>query len=432
MTTEPVSTLTYAVPRVQGQSPQARWWTGLVRRLVWCVLGMIGVSLLIGVAAMGMRLAMFWVGPVVVLLVLITSYAAQRIRRRRSAVIVSYLDQAVRANYPLSQWLFAAAQSERGAIRRRLLRLVDGLRLGVDVADALELSVPEATRRQIAVVRAAERAGRLRQGLSRLVRDERRNPADDVATRGMAMAYPLVVTLMLLGVMGLVMIFVIPKFELILLDFNLTMPWVSRLMLDVARILAMPLGLVAVVMFILVIGKAFEGMFFVIPDTSPPWRRVTDWLAWVTPIWRTQLRSQQLADLCDATAAGLDNGLPFDRALSSASCAATNGVLRRRVERWRAHLESGQEIHQAARGAAMPALMVGMLATAKQAAHTADVMRFLARYYESRFSRTRAVLHGAIIPIMVLVAGAFVLLVMLGLYTPMIEMADMLSIEFVP
>src|SRR5690606_23746688 len=135
------------------------------------------------------------------------------------------------------QWLFAAAQSERGAIRRRLLRLVDALRLGVDVADALELSVPEATRRQIAVVRAAESAGRLRQGLSRLVRDERRNPADDVATRGMAMAYPLVVTLMLLGVMGLVMIFVIPKFELILLDFNLTMPWVSRLMLDVARIL---------------------------------------------------------------------------------------------------------------------------------------------------------------------------------------------------
>jgi type IV pilus assembly protein PilC len=118
--------------------------------------------------------------------------------------------------------------------------------------------------------------------------------------------------------------------------------------------------------------------------------------------------------------------------LADASSTATNSVLRRRVEHWRALLESGQDIHHAARAAAMPALMVGMLATANQAAHSADILRFLARYYETRFSRIRALIHGAVIPIMVLIAGALVLLVMAGLFMPMVDMINSLAIDYVP
>lgn len=430
--TEPVTTLSYAAPKVVGRSPRARWWLGLLRRLVWCILGMIGVSMLVGLVSLGSRLLMFWTGPAVVILLLITSYSAQRIRRWRAVVILSYLEQAVRANYPISQWLLAAAQSEKGAVRRRLLRLIDALRMGVDLADAVELTVLEATRRQVAVIRSAERAGRLRDGLSRLVRDERRLPPDDITTCSMVVAYPMVVTLLLVGAVGLLMIFVIPKYQQMLLDFGVAMPWASRMVIEVARTVGLPIWVIAVVMFVLVIGRAFEAMFFVIPQTLPPWWRITDRLSWFLPIWRAPSRWRQLADLCDATAAGLQSGLPFERALADASSTATNSVLRRRVKHWGELLESGQNIHHAARAAAMPALMVGMLATANQAAQAADVLRFLARYYETRFSRIRSMIHGAVIPVMVLVAGALVLLVMAGLFMPMVDLINMMEIDYFP
>lgn len=254
------------------------------------------------------------------------------------------------------------------------------------------------------------------------------NPLEDIATRGMAVTYPLVITLFLIGVMAFWMIFIIPMYESILTDFNLQIPWASVVMLKMMRVLGMPLGVIAGVMFILVIGRAFEGMFLVIPDLAPPWRRFTDRLAWFVPIWRTRVRSRQLADLCDATATGLDNGLPFDQALREASCVATNRVLNERVRQWETLLAAGQDIHESARQAAMPALMVGMLATATQATHAADVLRFLARYYETRFSRMRAILQGAVIPTVVLIAGAFVLLAVLGMLMPLIDMVDLLSI----
>src|SRR5690606_4254558 len=111
---------------------------------------LIAVGGLLGLISAGSQLIMFWTAPGVILLLLIASLGAQRVRKRRAAIVVSYVEQAVRMNYPLAQWLYAAAQAERGVIRRRLLSVLDILNAGVDVADAIEQSLYEATRRQIA------------------------------------------------------------------------------------------------------------------------------------------------------------------------------------------------------------------------------------------------------------------------------------------
>ena len=49
----------------------------------------------------------------------------------------------------------------------------------------------------------------------------------------------------------------------------------------------------------------------------------------------------------------------------------------------------------------MPGLVVEMLVPATSGEQVADVFDFLARYYDSRFSRTRLLLRGAVIPLTV-------------------------------
>jgi len=87
----------------------------------------------------------------------------------------------------------------------------------------------------------------------------------------------------------------------------------------------------------------------------------------------------------------------------------------------------GQSLSDAARSAGMPALLTGMLATVHGSDDLANVMAFLGRHYEYRFSRLSEVLRAAAIPCFVFTVGAMVLLVELSVFQPMIAMNSVLS-----
>src|SRR4051812_47055353 len=76
------------------------------------------------------------------------SRIAQMIRRRRAAMTVAYLEQAVRLNLPISSMLRAAQQSERGTLNLRLVQLRDLIDSGYPVGLALESAVPEVPERE--------------------------------------------------------------------------------------------------------------------------------------------------------------------------------------------------------------------------------------------------------------------------------------------
>ena len=93
---------------------------------------------------------------VVALFCPVIAAAARAIHRRRATAVFGYLEQAVRLNQPLPVVLVAASRSERGVMAARLFELSNRLQLGISLADALVIAVPEVPRRQIAVVRCAK------------------------------------------------------------------------------------------------------------------------------------------------------------------------------------------------------------------------------------------------------------------------------------
>jgi len=102
-------------------------------------------------------------------------------------------------------------------------------------------------------------------------------------------------------------------------------------------------------------------------------------------------------------------------------------VLRGRLEEWSARLTAGEGIAESARKAKMPDLFVGMLATALSGEQAAEVMRFVARYCDARFSRTRVMIRAAAVPLMVLFFAFFVACIALAMLTPMSSLINALS-----
>jgi type II secretory pathway component PulF len=354
-----------------------------------------------------------------------------RVRRERATVILSYLEQAVRLNLPLPGMLDAARESEGRTTARRLNDLAELLEKGVSVATALRHAVPEASPRVIGLIGAAERTGQLPQALARIAREDTQTP-EQVERSAFGRWYPLLMTLVILGVVSMLMIFVVPKMVEIYKDYGLTLPRPTRLLIAIARdvyegeiIHGLPLTLVVIVLVaIAILGGMFQEIW---TPLRPRWRfDALDRLAWWLPVWHKLTLHRGLADACDTLAGALRAGLPLPRAIEEAATLGLNPVLRDRLQLWQGGIERGMPADQAAREAQLPELFCGMIGGARGDVPL-QAVEFLASYYHSRFSRGREMLSAAAVPVMAIVFGGIVLFVAAGLYTPLLTMMDHLN-----
>ena len=353
---------------------------------------------------------------------------AQVVRRRRANAAIAYLEQAVRLNLPLSRMLYAAQRSERGVIVRRLGALRQLLEDGYPVGAAVEVAIPEVAERDAALIEASERIGRLPQTLHRMVAEQ----AGEAARRSTSeltfyRTYPFVMAAVITSVLGMVMIFVMPKYEQIFRDFNIPLPPITTHTLSVARV-AGPIVLAGVAAAVLVwTGLSLWQMFRPVRFGSVVGRGAIDRVVWGTPIAHGIARDRGLADAFALIAGALDNGMQIERAFAEASNLEINVALRERFERWAQGLAGGASLADAARAAPMPSIVAGILVSARGPAAAAEVFRFLARYYHTRYSRAAALVQGAIVPIVVFFFAAIVACVALSLFMPITSLIDHLA-----
>lgn len=352
----------------------------------------------------------------------------RNVRRNRVWIALNYLEQAVRLNLPLPAMIHAAEQVERPAVRRRLEALRNFLEEGAPVAAAVTRAMPATPQRVAGLIWAGERVGHLPQALARAVaRNRSRLPANH-AQAIFVRWYPITMLLSVAAAGGVIMVFVMPKYEMILRSFGLPIPTVTALILEVARTAAVPIAVVGGLVVALACGQMLVNL---LPSKRPPSSLLAsfvDRVAWVTPVLGAMQRSRGMADVCYVLADALEVGYPLDRALTEAGELRVNVVLRNRIRAWTRHVESGLGMAEAARKANLPPMLTGMLATAQGGADAVNVFRFLARYYDSRFSAAAAMLEGAAVPAMVLAAAICVAALALGIFVPIVDLVKHLSL----
>ena len=74
-------------------------------------------------------------------------------------------------------------------------------------------------------------------------------------------------------------------------------------------------------------------------------------------------------------------------------------------------------------------LTLSMLATASQTPDIAQVLRFLGRYYSTRFSRAVALLQASVVPLIALVMGSLVAWLALSVFLPLVRLIDRLAFQ---
>lgn len=418
----------YYDPRAGDAAQTPAFWPWLFAEAGWLILCAAGGALfVIGVSfTLGMGLGI-WSLLFALLTTVALAIRARILQRSRAMLAVNYLEQAVRLNLPIPPMLAAAEKAERGPMRRRLGRLRAEVEAGAPIAFALQRASPGAPPRVIGLISAGERLGRLPQALRRTASTERRilqsrRPLQSIMLRW----YPMLIVVGIVPVFSVMMIYVMPKFEHIYHDYGMQLPGLTLRLIHFWDEMVWPLTIAAAVGMALACARMFADLF---PLRRPPRRRIGwfDRLAWTVPPWRGIVRSRALGDACHVISDAFNAGQPIDRAVADAGEIAPNSFFRRQMQEWTRHISEGVPLADAAQRAALPALMIGMLRTARDSAGTSEVFAFLARYYDGRFSRTAALLEGAAIPLMALLMGAFVVTMALGLFLPLVHLMEHLT-----
>jgi type IV pilus assembly protein PilC len=349
---------------------------------------------------------------------------ARAFRKRQELAITTYVEQAVRLDMPIPRLLMAAAYSEKQKVSRRLRDLAESLESGAALESALEFTVPEMSDRSIRLIGAASRNGNLPATLARLVDEGRRGLPVDSTTPAFFAAYPVMMTLFLAGIVSVIMIFVMPKYEQIFKDYGMRLPETTQFLIGITANIGPLITVIVVIIALGLLGRGLWDVFVPLGAGVHPARVAGFWIASTFPPTRGAIRNRDLADVFEVLADATESGLPIDNALAEAGALHTSAAMHRMILDWHEHLQSGQSLAEAALRAGWPDLCSGLLATAQGAGDVPAAFRFLSRYYREKYSRLLILLRGAFIPVVVIIFAIPVAWVCLALFTPMVAMIE--------
>ena len=288
---------------------------------------------------------------------------------------------------------------------------------------------PDMSPRQIALTASADRIGRLDASLQRLVEHEAQQLRSQQAVGGLLWIYPTFVTLIALTVVGLLSVFVAPKFAMIFQDFEMELPAITAQVLGTTDVIGPTMLVLGVLVLLAVCGWSLGMMSADFRKMATPLWVVFDTLAWYAPVARRAALDRAMADVCHTISEALRAGLSMTSALNEAAMLHMNRFMARRIRRWADYTEQGMLPHEAARAARLPHLVSGLLATARSGDDGPRVFDLLGRYYTGRVSRTMILLRAAVVPAAALLLGLLVGWIVIGLMLPMARLIEGVSIE---
>ncbi len=323
-----------------------------------------------------------------------------------------------RAGVPITRGLRGLAETMRNPeLGRVLVEIADELEKGHELASVLQRYPRIFSNLFVSIIHIGESSGRLEDAFDQLhgyltLEDETRKRVKS------ALRYPTMVIVSIVVAIGIIDVFVIPPFAKLFESFGSDLPWATKLLISTSEATTRywPAALV--------LG-------------SIGWWWVTRWLA--TPEgrleWhRGQLRIPQigrilhralLARFCRTLAITLGAGLPVTQCLSIAARAVDNDYVGRRIDAIREEIESGDTLTAAAYSSGLfTPLVLQMLSVGEETGAVEDTLAEVAAYYEREVDYDLKKLADAIEPVMMIVVGALVLCLALGVYLPMWEMAS--------
>jgi type IV pilus assembly protein PilC len=291
---------------------------------------------------------------------------------------------------------------------------------GTSLSAALARHPKVFNRLYISMVRAGEIGGFLDQVLVKVAETFEK----EVELRGKirsAMTYPVVVSIMVVGIVSAMLIFIVPTFENLYSSLGGTLPLPTRMLMGASNILRrfFPVVVLAVValVFLLRRWKATDSGRY-------QWDRFKLKVKVFGPLFHKSALSRFSRTLSTL----IRSGVPILQALEIVGETVNNMVISRAVRDVQDSVREGESLATPlAKHATFPAMVVQMMAVGEETGALDTMLSKVADFYDQEVEAAVASLTSMIEPILIAVMGAAVGGMVIALYMPLFNIINLVQ-----
>ncbi|MCF8030267.1 MAG: type II secretion system F family protein [Desulfohalobiaceae bacterium] len=340
-----------------------------------------------------------------------------KVKTRDMVVFSRQFSTMINAGVPILEALqVMCEQTENKKLRRKLNEiridveggssLYEGMAKHKDVFDDLYTNM----------VNAGETGGVLDGVLERL--SEYIEKADKLKSKVKgAMAYPIVIFVVAIAVVGVILTFVIPTFADMFEGFGAELPVVTKVVINLSNAVTSNILWIILGIILLVVGFS---LFY-------RWergRQIVDQTILFLPIFGPLLRKVAVARFSRMLGTMLASGVPILYSLDVVSRTAGNKVVENGVQKARQSISEGQTIHEPLdETGVFPPMVVHMISIGETTGNLDSMLGKIADFYDDEVDNAVDTLTSLIEPIMITFLGVVVGGLVISMYLPIFKMA---------
>ena len=339
------------------------------------------------------------------------------VKTKEVVVFTRQFATMIDAGLPLVQCLeILGAQQANIHFQRVVMATKADVEAGSTLADALGKHPKVFDDLYVNLVAAGEVGGILDTILNRLATYMEKNMKLIGQVKG-AMVYPGVVLLVSIGVTAVLMIWVIPVFEKMFMDFGGTLPAPTQMLIDASNGLRDHLVPV-------VIGIVIAVFLFRAAANTNRGKGVLDMLLLKMPVIGPLFRKVAVAKFTRTLGTMISSGVPILDALQITARSSGNKVIENAVMYTRERISEGRTMADPlSETGVFPAMVVQMIAVGESTGAMDAMLQKIADFYEDEVDTAVSALTSLLEPIMMVFLGVLLGGMIIAMYLPIFELA---------
>jgi type IV pilus assembly protein PilC len=347
----------------------------------------------------------------------IVLFERKKVKPKILMIFTRQLATLIDSGLPLLRSLTVLAKQERDKVLKKTInKLADSVQGGNTFSDALALHPRIFNNLYVNMVKAGEVGGVLELVLNRL--SEFQEKAAKVKNKVVAaMVYPIIVMTMAVGIMGFLLVFIVPKFEAIFHDMlgDKPLPVITQFVIGASDfvknhglvLLGTVIAAVAAYKFT---GRTRGGRF------------VIDSFKLRMPLFGDLNRKTAISRFARTLGTLVTSGVPILQALNITRETAGNAAIAAAISQVHNSVKEGESIVQPLEASrAFPPMVISMIDVGEETGKLPDMLLKIADVYDDEVDNAVAALTSMLEPIMIVFLALIVGTIVLALFTPLIS-----------
>ena len=332
-------------------------------------------------------------------------------------IFTRQLATLIDSGLPLLRGLNVLDKQERDSVLKNTIeKLADSVQGGSTFSESLAQFPCIFNDLYVNMVKAGEVGGVLELVLTRLA--EFQEKAVKIKNKvAAAMVYPVIVMTMAIGIMGFLLVFIVPKFEAIFHDMlgDRPLPAITTLVIGVSRFVQAHWLVIVVVIFALIAGYKFG-------NRTARGKSVFDRAKLHFPLFGEVIRKTAISRFSRTLGTLVTSGVPILQALSITRETAGNIVIARAISQVHESVKEGDSIVQPLEASsAFPPMVVTMIDVGEETGQLPEMLLKIADVYDDEVDTSVAAMTAALEPIMIVFLALVVGIIVVALFLPLIS-----------